>query len=184
RLETIGDRHHVVRLEILECGRQFDNPKASRLRLRRQGLAFDDVKDRSNRREPVLAHDVNSRTEPLEQSGTTDDELQLQIGPLLDRPEHVFDSPVIRAARDDNTDLPHAKSSSRRKSQRALLQSSFRPTTSPNRSTGIPIPLGFLPSISSIAITWPTARSRFTARLRPKISRSLTTSEVSALPGS
>ena len=79
RLVPVGNRHHGVRLEVVEHRGELDEPQAGRLGRRHQVLALEHHVDARGDREAVPLDRLDRVAVAIEQRGRGDDELQLEV---------------------------------------------------------------------------------------------------------
>ena len=107
RLVAVGDRDHDVGLQVVEHRRQLEQAEAGGLRRRHQVLALEhhvDALPRSSKPSRSIA--CIGVAVAVEQRRGGDDQLQLEVGMLVDRLQRGADAGVARPGGDDDADLP------------------------------------------------------------------------------
>src|SRR5439155_12983708 len=144
--------------KALERGRQLEQAQARRLRHRARRLALDQHEDSLVRLEPVGLDHLEDGAVAVEERRRAQDELQLELGMLVDCPHRGLDRAVVRPAADDDADLPHASTSSVSTVSAGMSRRAVRPTTSSRRLAGMPVP-GFFAASIARSMTAPAGMS-------------------------
>src|SRR5258706_348650 len=167
RLVPVRDRHDDVGLQVVEDGRELEEPEPRRLRHRGEVLALEHHVDARGDREAVLLDEAYGRAVPVEERRRADDELEPELGIPRDRIQRRLDPAVARPGGDHHADLPHAVLAISRANSRSVSlrsSSSFTsrtrraPRSSGRRAAGMPVP-GFFSARCSLARTVPDGRS-------------------------
>src|SRR5688572_10983150 len=82
-LVAIGHSDHGIRLQVVEHGGKLDEPEACRLCGRHEVFSLEHHVDARRRLEPVVFDGLNGAAVTFEQCRGGDDELELEVGMIL-----------------------------------------------------------------------------------------------------